>query len=170
MSAATFSLLLTNMAVMYAPKLLGSSQPSVDLGSCGSCSLFDFCTLGGGLTIGIIWFIFRHSSWSWVLQDLMGFAFCVTIPSQLKVTNLRTVSILFAAFFAYDVFMVFGTRLITSNGDSVMVEVATEGFILFEIWKTHILRVFCVFGRFLYFFWRFLAFYRVLHPFSRSKS
>merc|ERR1712127_185573 len=127
MSAATFSLLLTNMAVMYAPKLLGVNQPSVDLGSCGNCSLFDFCTLGGGLAVGIVWFIFRHSSWSWVLQDLMGFAFCVTIPSQLKVTNLRTVTILFAAFFAYDIFMVFGTRLITSNGDSVMVEVATGG-------------------------------------------
>jgi hypothetical protein len=76
-------------------------------------------------TLVIVWFILQHASWSFVLQDFFGMTVCCLFLRELRVSSLRTASIAFLAFVAYDIFMVFLTPHIF--GSSVMAEVVTAG-------------------------------------------
>ena len=73
----------------------------------------------------LAWFLTRNLTGSYVLQDFLATLICCVFLKQVRVTTLRTASLVLAAFFAYDVFMVFLTPFIF--GSSVMVDVATAG-------------------------------------------
>ena len=79
------------------------------------------------LTLGIFWAVERHESYAWVLQDILGACFCVYLIQNLRLPSLKIISILLVLLLLYDVFFVFITPLLTSNGESVMVSVATGG-------------------------------------------
>lgn len=79
--------------------------------------------IGYGLAISQL--VFRHSDWSWILLNILGYMECVIVPGQIKVTNLKLLTLLLMSFFAYDIFMVFLTPYLTPKGESIMVEVAT---------------------------------------------
>jgi len=123
-TAIAFVLLSYNVAILNEWTCV-RSEHKIKIPCLGDCTIFETATLFIGLSLSITWFIFRHSDWSWVLQNIMGFIFCTTVPSQIKVKNLKMMALMLLAFFVYDVFMVFGTPLLTKDNKSVMVEVAT---------------------------------------------
>ncbi|XP_052059535.1 signal peptide peptidase-like 2B isoform X2 [Mytilus californianus] len=78
-------------------------------------------------TFAIVWAIERHESYAWVLQDILGLAFCINMLKTIQVPNLKICSILLILLFLYDIFFVFITPYFTKNGESIMVKVATGG-------------------------------------------
>lgn len=78
------------------------------------------------ITISIIWFIYRHSSWIWIIQDLMAFSLSINALSYYRLETYKSITILLTVFFLYDIFMVFVTPQFT-NGTSIMEAVAFGG-------------------------------------------
>ncbi|XP_054858427.1 signal peptide peptidase-like 2A isoform X2 [Eublepharis macularius] len=73
-----------------------------------------------------VWVAFRNEdSWAWILQDILGIAFCLNFIKTLKMPNFKSCVILLGLLLVYDVFFVFITPYITKSGESIMVEVAT---------------------------------------------
>lgn len=77
--------------------------------------------------IVIVWFAYRHSLWTWILQDTLAFAVACAFLSTTRIAKLRHGVLLLGAFFCYDIFMTFITPVFF-GGKSVMVEVATGKF------------------------------------------
>lgn len=77
--------------------------------------------------LAIVWAVERHQSYAWILQDILGVAFCVNMLKTIQVPNLKICSILLILLFLYDIFFVFITPYFTKNGESIMVKVATGG-------------------------------------------
>lgn len=83
-------------------------------------SLFPLC-----LTLSIIWVVFRHESWAWVLQNMLSICILMMIQKVVRLPNIKVSSILLVTAFLYDIFWVFISPLLFSS--SVMVTVATGG-------------------------------------------
>jgi hypothetical protein len=79
------------------------------------------------LGVPIIWFIVRHEKYGWVLQDCLGIVLILTVFKTVKFPSIKISTALLTLFFIYDIFFVFITPLFTSNGESIMVKVATGG-------------------------------------------
>ncbi|XP_033022443.1 signal peptide peptidase-like 2A isoform X1 [Lacerta agilis] len=78
------------------------------------------------ITTSVVWAVFRNeNSWVWILQDILGIAFCVNFIKTLKLPNFKSCVILLGLLLVYDVFFVFITPYLTKSGESIMVEVAT---------------------------------------------
>lgn len=75
----------------------------------------------------LTWFFNRHSSWGWILQDVIGFFFCIYTICELRMPNFKMLTFLLIGFAIYDLFMVYVTPLLTPSKESVMVYVATGG-------------------------------------------
>ncbi|KYO21156.1 signal peptide peptidase-like 2A isoform X3 [Alligator mississippiensis] len=76
-----------------------------------------------------VWVVFRNEDrWAWILQDILGVAFCLNFIKTLKMPNFKSCVILLGLLLLYDVFFVFITPFITKNGASIMVEVAAGPF------------------------------------------
>jgi len=88
-------------------------------------------TVGHAITVPValglvaVWVVFRHASWSWLLQDTFGVLVCCMFLSTLRLKSLRDATVILCGFFLYDIFMVFATVYLV--GSSVMVDVATAG-------------------------------------------
>ena len=65
-------------------------------------------------TFGIIWFVFRNQSWSWILQNVLAQCLVIEAISLYRLKSYKTVTIFLISFFVYDVFMVFITPLFTN--------------------------------------------------------
>ncbi|XP_074150599.1 signal peptide peptidase-like 2A isoform X2 [Sminthopsis crassicaudata] len=99
--------------------------------ACGSKSfevrllfLAAFC-----ISLAVVWAVFRNDDrWAWILQDLLGMAFCLNLIKTLKLPNFKACVILLVLLLIYDVFFVFITPFITKNGESIMIEVAAGPF------------------------------------------
>ncbi|KAJ8343587.1 hypothetical protein SKAU_G00309160 [Synaphobranchus kaupii] len=77
------------------------------------------------ITMAVVWAVYRNEDrWIWVLQDLLGMAFCLNFLKTVTVSNFKICVILLSLLLVYDVFFVFITPLFTKNGESVMVQVA----------------------------------------------
>ncbi|KAM9410370.1 signal peptide peptidase-like 2A isoform 2-T2 [Pholidichthys leucotaenia] len=77
------------------------------------------------ITIAVIWAVYRNEDrWIWILQDLLGIAFCLNFLKTISVSNFKICVILLSLLLLYDVFFVFITPFFTKNGVSIMVEVA----------------------------------------------
>jgi hypothetical protein len=79
------------------------------------------------LGVPAIWFIIRHDKFGWVLQDCLGIILILTVFKTVKFPSIKISTALLTLFFIYDIFFVFITPLFTSNGESIMVKVATGG-------------------------------------------
>ena len=77
--------------------------------------------------IAIVWAVQRHESYAWVIQDILGVAFCINVLKTVQLPNLKICTILLILLFLYDIFFVFITPFFTKNGESIMVKVATGG-------------------------------------------
>ncbi|XP_022106546.1 signal peptide peptidase-like 2B isoform X2 [Acanthaster planci] len=75
----------------------------------------------------VCWFVFRHESFAWILLDVLGIAFCISVLKLIHIPNFKICFILLSLLFIYDIFFVFITPLFTKDGTSVMVKAATGG-------------------------------------------
>lgn len=91
------------------------SQPEV-----ASIIIFVIC-----LGLSAFWIVIRNSSHGWILQDIFGVCFCISLLKVIKLPSLKISTILLGALLLYDVFFVFITPMFIPRGKSVMVEVAT---------------------------------------------
>lgn len=78
------------------------------------------------ITISVLWFIYRHEDWVWIIQDLMAFSLSVNALSYYRLETYKSITVLLSVFFFYDIFMVFITPQFT-NGASIMEAVAFGG-------------------------------------------
>ncbi|XP_051953405.1 signal peptide peptidase-like 2A isoform X2 [Xyrauchen texanus] len=77
------------------------------------------------ITLAVIWGVYRNDDrWIWILQDLLGVAFCLNFLKTITLSNFKICVILLSLLLVYDVFFVFITPFMTSNGVSIMVQVA----------------------------------------------
>ncbi|XP_067351442.1 signal peptide peptidase-like 2A isoform X2 [Channa argus] len=77
------------------------------------------------ITIAVIWGVYRNEeSWIWILQDLLGIAFCLNFMKTISLSNFKICVILLSLLLVYDVFFVFITPFFTKDGVSIMVQVA----------------------------------------------
>ncbi|CAB3995958.1 signal peptide peptidase-like 2B isoform X1 [Paramuricea clavata] len=81
--------------------------------------------LAFSLGIAIWWVIVRNESYGWVLQDILGVLFCISLLKNLRLPSLKICSLLLILLLIYDVFFVFITPLFSAGHNSVMVDVAT---------------------------------------------
>ena len=68
-----------------------------------------------------IWAVFRNSSFSWVLVDILGMSISINAIRVLRMPNLRVATIFLCLLFFYDIFWVFVSPLFF--GKSVMISV-----------------------------------------------
>ncbi|XP_024151508.1 signal peptide peptidase-like 2A isoform X1 [Oryzias melastigma] len=77
------------------------------------------------ITIAVIWGVYRNEErWIWILQDILGIAFCLNFLKTISLSNFKICVILLSLLLVYDVFFVFITPFFTKNGVSIMVQVA----------------------------------------------
>ncbi|XP_034042816.1 signal peptide peptidase-like 2A isoform X2 [Thalassophryne amazonica] len=77
------------------------------------------------LSIALVWVVYRNEDrWIWILQDLLGIAFCLNFMKTISLSNFKICLILLGLLLVYDVFFVFITPFFTKNGVSIMVQVA----------------------------------------------
>ncbi|XP_018017968.1 signal peptide peptidase-like 2B [Hyalella azteca] len=76
------------------------------------------------VALALAWLLLRNESYAWILQDILGVAFCINMLRLIRLPNLKICTVLLACLFFYDIFFVFITPLFTSDGNSIMVEVA----------------------------------------------
>ncbi|XP_048829380.1 signal peptide peptidase-like 2A isoform X3 [Brienomyrus brachyistius] len=101
------------------------------------CATLSFSCLGKGwsgrslllaslcITVAVLWGVYRNEDrWIWILQDLLGIAFCLNFMKTITVSNFKICVILLSLLLIYDVFFVFITPFLTKDGQSIMVEVA----------------------------------------------
>lgn len=79
------------------------------------------------MSVGIMWFIYRHAHFSWAIQDVLGVLFCIHVLKNIRIPSLKAGTIFLSLAFIYDIFFVFITPYLTENGSSVMIDVATGG-------------------------------------------
>ncbi|XP_020899114.1 signal peptide peptidase-like 2B isoform X2 [Exaiptasia diaphana] len=79
------------------------------------------------VAFAVWWGIERNASYAWILQDILGIAFCISLLKNIRLPNLKVCMILLILLLIYDIFFVFITPLFSASGKSVMVEVATGG-------------------------------------------
>ncbi|XP_027275100.1 signal peptide peptidase-like 2B isoform X5 [Cricetulus griseus] len=78
------------------------------------------------VTVTVVWGVFRNEDqWAWVLQDVLGIAFCLYMLKTIRLPTFKACTMLLLVLFFYDVFFVFITPFLTKSGNSIMVEVAT---------------------------------------------
>ncbi|KAM9366343.1 signal peptide peptidase-like 2A isoform 2-T2 [Symphorus nematophorus] len=77
------------------------------------------------ISIAVVWGVYRNEDrWIWILQDLLGIAFCLNFMKTISLSNFKICVILLSLLLVYDVFFVFITPFLTKNGVSIMVQVA----------------------------------------------
>ena len=81
------------------------------------------CSSFFSISVATVWFIYKYSDWSWILQDIMSVTLCSFFLTVVLLPNLKTATILLLLAFLYDIFFVFFSKYIFS--DNVMVEVAS---------------------------------------------
>lgn len=77
------------------------------------------------LALCVTWFIIRREYFAFYFLDFINICICVYAIKSSQIRSLRFITFLLIAFFIYDIVMVFGTRLLTPNGCSVMLQVVT---------------------------------------------
>ncbi|KAK2853600.1 hypothetical protein Q5P01_006261 [Channa striata] len=79
----------------------------------------------GTVNIAVVWGVYRNEDrYIWILQDLLGIAFCLNFMKTISLSNFKICVILLSLLLVYDVFFVFITPFFTKNGVSIMVQVA----------------------------------------------
>uniref|UniRef100_A0AC34G446 Signal peptide peptidase-like 2A n=1 Tax=Panagrolaimus sp. ES5 TaxID=591445 RepID=A0AC34G446_9BILA len=73
----------------------------------------------------LTWLLLRQNPRAFYLLNTINISLCIVAISSAQLRNLRVLVLLLIGMFIYDIFMVFGTKLITSNGCSVMIQVVT---------------------------------------------
>jgi signal peptide peptidase-like protein 2B len=97
---------------------------TVDVACLGPLPVLALAVTPVALAVAAGWGVCRNSSWSWVLQDVLGIAIMLLVLRTLRLGSLRVACVLLPLCFFYDVFWVFLQPLLFGDGSSVMVQVA----------------------------------------------
>ncbi|XP_061621698.1 signal peptide peptidase-like 2A isoform X5 [Phyllopteryx taeniolatus] len=66
------------------------------------------------ISISVVWGVYRNESrWIWILQDLLGVAFCINFIRTISLSSFKICVILLTLLLVYDVFFVFITPFFT---------------------------------------------------------
>lgn len=77
------------------------------------------------IAVSVIWGVYRNEDqWAWILQDILGIAFCLYMLKAIRLPTFKSCTLLLFVLFIYDIFFVFITPFFTKSGESIMVEVA----------------------------------------------
>jgi signal peptide peptidase-like protein 2B len=71
-------------------------------------------------------FIIRHAAGAWVFQNFLGMIMAINGLNEMRFPSMQTITWALALLFLYDVFFVFVTPYLTSDGVSVMEKVAAS--------------------------------------------
>ncbi|NP_001346469.1 uncharacterized protein LOC100217036 precursor [Zea mays] len=82
-----------------------------------SVGIVPFCAV-----FAILWAVYRHASFAWIGQDVLGICLMITVLQMARLPNIKVASALLSAAFVYDIFWVFISPLIFH--ESVMIAVA----------------------------------------------
>ncbi|KAL8062710.1 hypothetical protein ABFX02_02G165500 [Erythranthe guttata] len=74
------------------------------------------------ISFAVLWALFRHVSFAWIGQDILGIALIITVLQIIRVPNLKVGAVLLGCAFLYDIFWVFISKLWFHK--SVMIVVA----------------------------------------------
>ncbi|GLT84617.1 hypothetical protein SLE2022_028380 [Rubroshorea leprosula] len=74
------------------------------------------------ITFAVLWASFRHISFAWIGQDILGIALIITVLQIVRVPNLKVGTVLLGCAFLYDIFWVFVSKWWFK--ESVMIVVA----------------------------------------------
>ncbi|CAD5211577.1 unnamed protein product [Bursaphelenchus xylophilus] len=77
------------------------------------------------LAFALTWYFAKDDPKAFYMLDLMNACICIYSVRSSEIRSLRFITFFLIAMFAYDIVMVFGTRLMTETGCSVMVQVVT---------------------------------------------
>ncbi|XP_059210764.1 signal peptide peptidase-like 2A isoform X2 [Centropristis striata] len=103
---------------------IGCATGSFSVRNC-NCSVRSLILAAVCITIAVLWGVYRNEDrWIWILQDLLGIAFCLNFMKTISLSNFKICVILLSLLLVYDVFFVFITPFFTKNGVSIMVQVA----------------------------------------------
>ncbi|KAI2647824.1 Signal peptide peptidase-like 2A [Labeo rohita] len=128
---AMMCVMLVLMYFFY--RWLGESRCRTTFRKCGgavscsgkSVSIRSLLLAAVCITLSVIWGVYRNEDrWIWILQDLLGVAFCLNFLKTISLSNFKICVILLSLLLLYDVFFVFITPFLTKNGESIMVQVA----------------------------------------------
>ncbi|XP_039651409.1 signal peptide peptidase-like 2A isoform X1 [Perca fluviatilis] len=103
---------------------LGCGTGSFSIRNC-NLSVRSLILAAACISIAVVWGVYRNEDrWIWILQDLLGIAFCLNFMKTISLSNFKICVILLSLLLVYDVFFVFITPFFTKNGVSIMVQVA----------------------------------------------
>ncbi|CAM6103447.1 unnamed protein product [Calypogeia fissa] len=82
-----------------------------------TCAVSPFC-----ITFAILWGVFRHLSFAWIAQDILGISLILTVLQVIRLPNIKVSTVLLSCAFFYDIFWVFISPAIFH--ESVMIVIA----------------------------------------------
>ncbi|KAL5572872.1 hypothetical protein UlMin_022469 [Ulmus minor] len=74
------------------------------------------------IVFAVVWAVFRHYSYAWIGQDILGIALIITVLQIVRIPNLKVGTVLLSCAFMYDIFWVFVSKSLFH--ESVMIVVA----------------------------------------------
>ncbi|KFK37150.1 hypothetical protein AALP_AA4G219600 [Arabis alpina] len=98
------------------------NRRSVKLPLLGTMSLMSLLVNIFCIAFAVFWFVERHTSYSWVGQDILGICLMITALQVVRLPNIKVATVLLCCAFVYDIFWVFISPLIFH--ESVMIVVA----------------------------------------------
>jgi signal peptide peptidase-like protein 2B len=101
--ASALVLALSPLVRNHFPQL----RENVEVRFCGNVEKTTLFLMVPCYGLALWWFIARKSSYSWVLQDILGISLLLSIQRTLRLPNIKVSAILLCLAFVYDIFWVF---------------------------------------------------------------
>ncbi|KAK9143783.1 hypothetical protein Syun_013183 [Stephania yunnanensis] len=76
----------------------------------GSISYLTLAVSPFCITFAVVWAVYRHASFAWIGQDILGVALIITVLQIVRVPNLKVGTVLLSCAFLYDIFWVFASK------------------------------------------------------------
>ncbi|CAE1294211.1 SPPL2B [Acanthosepion pharaonis] len=67
------------------------------------------------MSVGIIWFIYRHAHFSWAIQDVLGVLFCIHVLKNIRIPSLKLSLSIFSQSLSIKILTPFSTLLSVSS-------------------------------------------------------
>ncbi|KAG5041926.1 Signal peptide peptidase-like 2B [Glycine soja] len=74
------------------------------------------------IVFAVVWAVYRHASFAWIGQDILGITLIITVLQIVRIPNLKVGTVLLSCAFLYDIFWVFVSK--RWFHESVMIVVA----------------------------------------------
>lgn len=100
----------------------GLGQKYVTIPCLGDISFFGLLVAPFCLALAVWWALHRHATYAFLIQDLFGMTFMITVLQMIRLPEIKVATVLLSCAFFYDIFWVFLSPLIFH--ESVMVVVA----------------------------------------------